>query len=277
MKVKIKKNEGNPYIMDYVADKNGIPALTRKNASFIEAVIMLDSNYAQESKKLAPDEGFDPEKHVLNAQGKYCGSVQYWFDEIKSEEMDFATAVLGAVISLDRANSTHLETSKDGRRTMRERICETCKNYDGLKKVVGKKFTVEDRNHLMAILSSPIESRKGGMNYHVSFASKFCSSASINLGCGDNYSKYDKVVSEALPSYAQIYLGEECTKSRFKMNYNVQKNMTDRQRLLYRLGVYQDYCNTIEKIIQTLKEDNGNIIISREELDHIIWYGFKGE
>ena len=39
----------NPYILDYLLCDKKRPALTRKNADFIEAVIRLDSNYAKDS------------------------------------------------------------------------------------------------------------------------------------------------------------------------------------------------------------------------------------
>ena len=43
-------NSDNPYVLDHIEGKDTMPALTRKNADFIEAVVRLDSNYAKESK-----------------------------------------------------------------------------------------------------------------------------------------------------------------------------------------------------------------------------------
>lgn len=100
--------------MDYIADQNDrIPALTRKNADFIEAVVRLDSNYANDLAITGPDRDYDPEKYAENSNGMYCGSTAYWFEQMKQNN-DFKRNVLGAVIAIDRTNSTHLEACING-------------------------------------------------------------------------------------------------------------------------------------------------------------------
>lgn len=105
MKAEITSNE-NPYVLDYVAGRTDkLPALTRKNADFIEAVIHLDSNYAKDLEINPPSNGYDPELNVESSNGKYCGSTAYWFNEMKKPNCDFKKCVLGAVISLSFAKN----------------------------------------------------------------------------------------------------------------------------------------------------------------------------
>lgn len=50
---------------------------------------------------------------------------------------------------------------------------------------------------------------------------------------------------------------------------------SEKSKLDYVLSVYSCYSQNIEEIINTLSKEY-NIGISKDELDHIIWYGFKG-
>lgn len=258
------------YKLDYIADqKDRIPALTRKNADFIEAVVRLDSNYANDLAITGPDRGYDPEEYAENSNGMYCGSTAYWFDRMK-QNSDFKRNVLGAVIAIDRTNSTHLEASVNGRIAMRNIICEYCNNYEDLINKLNEKFFSGNYNHLIALVSQPLRSkRKKEKRYNLSFATKFYSYASTFLNESSRYSKYDNVVSAALPMYAGIYLGMKIPKGAFKIKTNPKED-----KFNHRLKVYEKYADCIEKIIETLQSDD--IIISKDELDHIIWYGYKG-
>jgi len=40
----------------------------------------------------------------------------YWFDRIERKIGDFNTNILGAIIAVDRSNSTHLQASENGRK-----------------------------------------------------------------------------------------------------------------------------------------------------------------
>lgn len=275
MSVKLETSS-NPYIMDYILYiNNKIPALTRKNADFIEAIVRLDSNYAKESIIVPPTEGFNPEINYSGSKGMYSGSIAYWFHAMRQEIYPFPTALLGAIIAVDRSNSTHLESSISGRLSMRDRICEICNNLQDFITEIEKEFYSEDNMHLISILSAPIPAKgKNGVRLNVSFASKFCDYASIYLGCQRKYSKYDDIVSAALPSYAKIYLNRDLKKNEFKVDNSKQSKMKDEEKLKYRLQIYEKYYQCIGTIIQVLKDEN--ISLSREEFDHIIWYGFKG-
>lgn len=109
----------DPYIMDMVTGFD-IAALTRKNSKFIKAVLKLDSNYKKEQQAVPPDDRFDLNAHASNSNGLYCGSAKFWFNEMTNNDSyySYKECVLGAVIAIDRSNSTHLETTEDGRKKM---------------------------------------------------------------------------------------------------------------------------------------------------------------
>ena len=112
---------------------------------------------------------------------------------------------------------------------------------------------------------------KNGNRFNISFASKFCAYASKFLNCEIEYSKYDNVVSAALPKYVEIYLNEKVKLSEYKISYNNDDSMnTKLKRILY---IYKKYSIVISKILETIKQDG--IEITKEEFDHIVWYGMK--
>lgn len=272
MKIAIIESD-DPYTLDYVKGEQlclAMPALTVKNSKFIEAVIRLDSNYSKEVKEEPYDNGFDPEACPDNQKGKYCGSQKYWFNQkliVAKTEEEYKKALLGAIISIDRANSTHLMASDDGRKCMRNRIFEKYRRLEDLKDRLKLGFNANDDDDLIRIMTQEVKSSgKQGVRYNLSFATKFCSIASRELGCGDLYSKYDSVVSKRLPMYSEIYLGEKVGNKAFQI-----KSASD---LESRLKVYFKYNECIGKIMEVLKADD--IKLDRDKIDHIIWYGFKG-
>lgn len=260
----------DPYIMDMIIGSN-IAALTKKNSAFIEAVLKLDSNYKKESQAVPPDDKFDLNKHASNSNGLYCGSTRFWFSEMTNCHSDYSYSecVLGAVISIDRSNSTHLETTENGRKKVARRIIKRCPDVDTLINCLSTPFVATDDNHLIAcIVKRGLKSIKDGSDmYYLSFASKFCSYASSFLGLTIDYSKYDNVVALALPEYYQAY----CDKRVRKTEYKVDNSISDKYH--NRLDVYEKYSEAIGEIISALDKDNK---LTRDEFDHIIWYGMKG-
>ena len=258
------KHTSDPYVLDFILGYDKMPALTRKNANFIEAVVNLDSNYAKDSQIIPPDEKFDVNVHFSNAEGRFCGSTAYWFKKLKDKEIDFRTGILGAIVAIDTVNSTHLEAAKDGRLEMRERICTRCANVNELILELNKEYSINVEDHLISLLTKSIPAKgKNGERYNLSFASKFCSYASIYLGTEVQYSKYDNVVSDALPYYEEVYLGVKRKKTEYKVNQNASDKFS------YLLDLYKRYSKCIEKILAETD-------LNKEELDHIIWYGYKG-
>ena len=266
--VHISRSE-DPYSMDMVTGFE-IAALTKKNSNFIEAVLKLDSNYKKEQQAVPPDDRFDLNLHASNSNGLYCGSTKYWFNEMTNSSSDYTykDCVLGAVISIDRSNSTHLETTENGRKKMTQRIVKRCPNIDELIDCLSTPFNAEDNHLISCMLRKGLKSIKDGSDmYYLSFASKFCSYASAFLNLQIEYSRYDKVVAKALPVYYQAY----CNKSVRKTEFLVDNSISDKYH--NRLDIYNKYSDTIAIILNALgKSDH----LSRDEFDHIIWYGMKG-
>ncbi len=261
-------HDSNPYDMDMIKGE-GIAALTKKNSNFIEAVLKLDSNYKRESEVFKPDEKFDLKEHSSNAKGLYCGSTQFWFDEMSKKESnyDYKQCVLGAVISIDRSNSTHLETTKNGRQKMADIISNECPDLKTLKEELGKPFKSNDNDHLISKMLNGVFNTNGKDMYYLSFASKFCSCAAECLNTEVKYSKYDNVVSVALPTYYKIYCKKTVKKTEYKVDYSVK------EKCKHRLEIYENYSNAIGEILKSLDAKNR---LTRDEFDHIIWYGMKG-
>ena len=265
----------NPYVLDYLVSGNKkIPALTRKNGDFIEAVVSLDSNYNKDNEIIKPDYGFDPEINASNSNNKYSGSTRYWFEEMLKPGANFKKLLLGSIITIDSVNSTHLEAAIDGRKKMRDIICTVCNNVNDLIKKLEEPFDMNDKTNLIVMMSQPIPAKNKGnsMRINLSFATKFCAYAAKYLKANVEYSKYDNVVSKALQQYCAIYLNQQRESNSFLANETL--GMSDSEKTEFKLYIYDDYSKSIAWIIDALKEKGVNL--SREEIDHIIWYGFKG-
>ena len=264
-------SDPNPYILDYCKLQNApeLPALTRKNADFITAVIKLDSNYGRDADvSNKPHKTFHP---IKSPTGKECGSTAFWFDEMKKVG-DFEKCLAGAIVAIDRVNSTHLEASVDGRDEIRRRILETCLKCNNL--ITELERDLKDQNHIIAKIAAPIRAKRSKTSdrYNLSFASKFCAYAAKYLGTQHQYVIYDQVIASNLPLYVDAYLCEKPGKKAFDFNYYKNKCIKKHQ-LVDVLGFYLEYSQTIEKIIDIVKSQK----ISKEEFDHIVWYCLKGK
>lgn len=274
MKVFDINRSDNPYELDRFSYDKSIVALTRKNSAFIEAVVALDSNYSRETQIVAPSHGYDPELHYSNADGKYCGSSMYWFEQMQlavSEEY-FRRSVLGAVIAVDTTNSTHLSAAEDGRKQMRDIICDACKSTEELIAKLNVDYSPFDEKHLINLMNVPLKAAgREGVRFNLSFASKFCSYASKFYKCNIEYPKYDNVVARNLPLYIEAYLGEHVKKLCFLMpgNNTDVESKKSQESLIYRS--YWDY---IERIIAILPHED---VVTKEQFDHIVWYTKKGK
>lgn len=275
------RSSKDPYELDIITDGTmSLTALTEKNSDFIEAVVRLDSNYKKEADSNPPSQGFDPETMTDDASGLYHGSSSYWFEEMKKASNDeaFRRAVLGAVISIDASNSTHLSAGQNGRKVMRKRICTACHcNLNELGKLLKQPF-VPNQKHLINRLNEPIlaiKTKKDGSatyRFNISFVSKFCSYASSYFGTQFEYPKYDSVVSDWLSRYALAYLGEEKSETFFKMpsgNSSAGKQEKESE-------IYKQYWDVINKILGEVNKGMKPEKMTFEQFDHIVWYANKG-
>ncbi len=236
-------------------DNNGklLAELSRDNVAIAEAMISNASEYIRMTDVNA--------KPVYNTKNvlKYGGSSAYWMTRLKNvlidgifcDEKTYEEIIKGAVEAVDRENSTHLNSDNVGRVVVIKRICgfgreelvECLKNPD-----------YKDMK-LIAEISEKISDKKGARS-NLSFASKFCHYACFYLFEGteyqDNYPIYDNILRKVLPLYLDYY----------KL-YN------------YNLGDYREYRETVDSIREAVRNTSGTEI-SRNGLDHLLWYYHKG-
>ena len=266
----IKENK-DPYKMDMAEAENGyteVTALTKKNSKFIEAVVALDSNYGSDDMLLVPDYGFNPIRDISSSK-KECGSTRYWFTFMKNNhtEEEDKHSVYGAVIAIDRTNSTHLESAVEGRKKMADIILSRCPNYEALLDALRDDFNPdfpESEHHLLYLMSKPIDGKRSETKRcNLSFATKFLAYAAQYLLEDFIYSKYDSVVSEKLPDYSYVYLGEQKNKNYYKAN-GASKTFEEKMK------IYAKYSTDIQRILD--KPDVKKAGINRNTFDHIVWY-----
>lgn len=277
------------YEMDIYVLKNNekIPALSEKNIKFTKGILNYDSNYKKESDKNAgpySENIFSSDFEVK--ENKYTGSIAYWFTKMNEGE-NFSQCLRGAIVAIDRSNSTHLSASKNGRSTIFNIIYSNYQNVVTLKKELGKfsKGKTIGKDHLIAKMSINIASTKGNQKRsNLSFASKFCAYADLYLNGNKNrYSKYDNVVSNHLKPYIDVFLdGKLDNKDKKKIrkkdiHYSSLDKKTSNNATDYILGIYNTYSKCIGKIISKVNGDNPNLNLDRDSFDRIVWYGFKGK
>lgn len=218
--------------------------LTRDNVAIVEAMIATDSAYRKATDKNA------------GPAGKYGGSGTFWYDQLRKytighEQCDFVyeDIIMGIVSAVDRENSTHLNSDGVGRNQITDRIISF-----GQDRLMENLMKPEECNYELyyeiARKTEPAEPK-----YHarenISFASKFCHFACLNLFEGeeeqDNFSIYDSALVNAIPLYFDYYKLPE-------------RNLRD----------YPKYQAAIMDII--LK---GTERISRNGFDQLIWYYYK--
>ena len=184
----------------------GKAKLTRDNVAIVEAMIRNDSAYIHSTDvKAAP---------VYSRKGKvkYGGSSAYWMTQLKNVLLDekvtpaysYEYVIKGAVESVDRENSTHLNADNCGRQEVTERLCGFGRTE--LTKCL-KNPDYGDMKLFREI--SRITSAKKRARTNPSFASKFCHYACFYIFEGteyqDNYSIYDGILRAVLPMYLGYY------------------------------------------------------------------------
>ena len=224
--------------------------LTRDNVAIVEAMIRNDSAYIHSTDVSAAP--------VYNRKGevKYGGSSAYWMTQLKDvlieKKVDSAYSyediIKGAVESVDRENSTHLNADNCGRQEITERLCKF--NRSEFVKCL-KDPDYDDMKLIREI--SRITSAERRARTNPSFASKFCHYACFYIFEGteyqDNYSIFVGILKTVLP----LYLGY----------FQIDRDLN--------LNDYRDYRLAVDSI----REASG-IEISRNGFDHLLWYYHKG-
>ncbi|MBR3324452.1 MAG: hypothetical protein IKG14_00160 [Clostridia bacterium] len=288
-------------LIDYCELDREKAAITLDNAYMVETLLKIDSNYKKASKinekpcikfmkhivKVDTNIDKSPDETIEN-----YGSRAYWINSyiealrdgeikqkisgtinrIKKTETFTITpdiALKGVICAIDRENSTHLTADHVGRRCVFEKINRYV-NYDirNLEKGL-KNFDLIDE------IATPIEQipksisgeKKGKVKerYHFSFATKFCRYVCLQLFNNkveaDTFYIYDNVLKNNLDFYAEEY---EVNKFKFE-KFDIGKNTPKNQ--------YIKYTEFLDKIKENAKKKHKDSEeISRNALDHIIWY-----
>ena len=224
--------------------------LTRDNVAIVEAMIRNDSAYIHSTDVNAAP--------TYNRKGeiKYGGSSAYWMTQLKvvllgegtKAAHSYEQIIKGAVESVDRENSTHLNADNCGRQEITERLCQ----FDRAELVKCLQDPDYDDMKLIREISR-ITSASQRARTNLSFASKFCHYACFYVFEGtiyqDNYSIYDGILKTVLP----MYLGY----------YKIDQN--------FDLSNYRDYRIAVDAV-----RNVSGICISRNGFDHLLWYYHKG-
>ena len=230
---------------------HSLARLTRDNVAIVEAMIRNDSAYIRSSNAEAGPE--------FNQNGgvKYGGSSAFWMtrlrgillDNIKDDTYSYEDIIKNAVVAVDRENSTHLNSDNCGRTEISDRIikfdrtefinCLMNPDYKDMALIheISRRTSAETRAHT-----------------NQSFASKFCHYACFYVFEGtkyqDNYSIYDSILKTVLPLYLEFY---------------------EINRVDYDLNDYRSYRMAVDRV-----RTASGIEISRNGLDHLLWYYHKG-
>ena len=279
--------------------------LTLANVAKVETMIKNDSAYIRAS---SPTAGPSRKKKKV-----YSGSTPFWmsllkqaledskwtslsrygseFDREKTIGFTFAEIIAGAIVAVDRDNSTHLTGDGVGRIEIWNRIREIgpCELKNRLKrrdfKLVGEIMAVTDpgtkdtreqlntdareflkHKWLFDAIQAKSETKKADKEFKArtnqSFASKFCHYACLYVFKGenaaDNFSIYDTILEKVLPWYWCWFDVGELKKIQGKFNY-------------------EEYSAVIDEIRnKNSKHNPDGYLISRNGLDHLLWYYHKG-
>lgn len=241
--------------------KDGLVKLNLRNVALSEAMLINDSTYIKgSSEKSCPVIKIDKKTGLEKVV--YGGSTAYWVNELKKVlidnvviyDEDYYKLIGGLVSAIDRENNTHLNSDGVGRKTLTDRI-STYTKYELLEclKDVEKGCELIKR---LTKLTNPYDSnKKGRENY--SFATKFCHFVCYYLFDDenkDNYSIYDSVVHRAIKKYITYY----------KIDIK-GKSISD----------YRDFLSIIDEIRENAYKETG-CLISRNGLDHLLWFYYRG-
>ena len=276
----------NPYELDYLydaEDKILIPALTKKNSLFLEAVVKLDSNYSSGSQSIECGKNFltvlndDTNFSQKPGNDNYVGSTRFWFEamrdsfKIYGKNVDFSIYLQGALHNINLTNSTRC--SKKSINKVAEELFKECKSSDSLRELLCRPFSKDNQQHIMSILTKPMYE---GDNNKLSLASKFCAYATEYLFSNEDtkpfYPKYDGVVSSNLYYYFYYYtkLSSRDIPENYKIvlnrNFKVKTNLKPDAKFKDYMNIYEAYSWCIARILEKVS------CLNATELDHIIWY-----
>ncbi len=195
--------------------------------------------------------------------------------KFRKDDEYFRFLIFNSICAIDAENSTRLNSDGVGRIELTERIvkrqresgdfCELLKNgnkeYE-LIDILSEKTTRKDNRH--------------HPRNNFSFATKFCHYAAFYIfedtDYQDNYSIFDSVICAVLCSvYYGVTIGGVKNTAKWSANYV----RTLRKKGIPYSRTYGDYQGLIDGI-RTASEKATGTKVSRNGLDHLLWYYYKG-
>lgn len=194
----------------------------------------------------------------------------------------FKFTVYNAIAAIDAENSTRF--SKEERAELAGRIANRRKDFLRLLQNSNKKYELID---ILCKATAPNGKRASGRE-NFSFATKFCHYAAFYIFEGtvyqDNYSIFDGVVSAALDSHDfcngeipyVIQSGNLPLRAKGKIKWSTEalKTLKNRYHINYS-DIYRMYQAYIDFIRDYYGKQTGTEV-SRNGLDHLLWYYYKG-
>ena len=316
----MSKIEDNKYYkkLDFFKENEKL-SLTRNNADFIEAVLMIDSRYKDSNSRINKPsveyvEYLKEESDKKIKLHRY-GSSSYWikqfieiakiikdkknnsekildtltYEKKKENEnqeinikLDLKTIINGVVYAIDRENSTHLSAHQSGNTEGRRNVSQKIYDYiidkqNGIEKFV-KQLIKKNEFSLIGYITVP---KNDDENFHYSFATKFCKYVSNAFTSDieakkifkfdkskdedDKYYIYDNIIISNIGYYINEYLnGQKIEVKKLKFD---KKKYTNEKEIIEQ---YRKFYNCLEDIRNNTAEK-----ITRNEMDHIIWYSNK--
>ena len=188
----------------------------------------------------------------------------------RNYKLGIKTVIKGTVCAIDRENSTHLVAHKSGKKVGRSNVSNKIFNLINKNLEEFKEMLLNENDFsLVELLTIPVEKNKE--NYHYSFAAKFCKYLSLGFET-DKYYIYDNVIINNIDYYIDKYNLDKSKYSINKLKFN--KKLADKNIQGEIEKQYKDLWNCLEKI-RKITNNNKNDKISRNELDHLIWYSNK--
>ncbi|MBQ8784525.1 MAG: hypothetical protein IJZ59_00590 [Alphaproteobacteria bacterium] len=251
------------YLLTFVREDIKIPILTIDNVARVEAMIQVDSRYSNNRDEYNGETSsnfFHKLKEILKDK-----------EELKDNENTLETCIYQIVRTIDKENSTHLNSNIRAEDAKGDNIKKTGRY------LIADKILQFNKKRFLEHLTNPDKALKedglfriieiSGGRKNTSFASKFCHYACFNLFDDknkDNYSIYDAVIRMALPIYIKWH---KVTVE----NINYKNEYRKIRNALCRID-YKLYQTIVDTVLKASESD-----ISRNGFDHLLWYYFKGK
>jgi len=225
-------------VLKFEIIEKDFPKLIEKNVKLIDFIIKNDSNYRSDNDV----------NNVLST----LNLVRQYKNEQSKENLE------KIIKAIDKQNSTHLSVSgnQKGDNQGIKNTLDYIFNEIGIDEL-NKQIKEGNCSLVDRIARNAINNR-----YVISFASKFCTYMSRYMFNDDKFSIYDGIMANILPYYYYKYSDD---KEKILIN----------NKIMQKKG-YQWYSSIIDIVIEGVKNREG-YEISRKDLDHLLWYYYKGD